>query len=54
MIIIVKTPSKDFVGLCGLKKMVRLNQKSWFGRKKVLGQIFIGQKVFLNGISLSP
>ena len=54
MIMIVKTPFKDFVGLCGLKKMVRLNQKSWFGRKKVLGQIFIGQKVFLNGISLSP
>ena len=39
------TLSKDFVGLCGLREMVRLNQKSWwrlnqkswFVRQKVLG-----------------
>jgi len=27
----------DFVAFCGLRKMVRLNQKSWFVRQKVLG-----------------
>jgi len=25
------------VAVCGLRKMVRLNQKSWFVRQKVLG-----------------
>jgi len=39
------------VAFYGLRKMVRLNQKSWFVRQKVFGQIFMRQKVFLIEIS---
>ena len=53
--------SKDFVGLCGLRKMVRLNQKSWWRLNQRVGSwdrrswgpIFMRQKVFLNEVSLT-
>jgi len=46
--------SKDFVAVCGLRKMVRLNQKSWSVRQKVLGaKIHETEGLFEQNIALT-